>query len=154
MRPIRVFLLSESRLLREAFAHALHTEPDLLVVGDCSQSAEALTLMAQSPCDVLLVDSGLPQWNSQTVNDFRSSLPNMKIILLNIDRDESPYSKAAQSGMAGYLLKESSVEDVIATVRGAARGETVRSSRFGKNSHDPSPADQTMRHRNDSSGHE
>ena len=121
MQPIRVFLLSESRLLREAFAQAFHKERDLTVVGDCARSAEALTLMAQSPCDVLLLDSRLPQWNSQTINDFRSSFPDVRIILLNTDSSESSYSGLPASGIAGHLFKESSIKDVIRTVRGVAR---------------------------------
>jgi DNA-binding NarL/FixJ family response regulator len=128
MPPIRIFLLSESRLLREAFAHTFHREPDLLLVGDCSQLTEALARIAQSPCDVLLTDSRLPQWNAQVINDFRSSFPSMRIILLNADCSESSYWGVTGSQIAGYLFEESSIADVIETVRWVARGEIVRSS--------------------------
>ena len=123
MRPIRVFVLSESRLLRETFVHAFKKQSDLVVMGDCSRSVEANRLMAQSPCDVLLVDSSSSQWNSRAAEGFRSAFPYMKIILFNTDRGQLPHSKFEEERVAAYLSKESSADDVIVTVRSVAQRE-------------------------------
>ena len=124
IRPVRVLLLSESRLLRETFADAVKDELDLLIVGACSQSDEAFALIAHSRCDVLLVDSDLSQWDLPTSYSLRSLFPSMKIILFNSDRVQPRHDELALGGVAACLQKESSIEHTTATLRAVADGET------------------------------
>jgi DNA-binding NarL/FixJ family response regulator len=98
------------------------------VVGDQPVGGEALAKIVQSACDVLVMDSGGPQWLSQVVHDLRSLLPNVKVILLSMDHNELAFSQAVKGGIADYLLKEASVDDVITAIRVAAHSEAVRPS--------------------------
>jgi DNA-binding NarL/FixJ family response regulator len=127
IQSIRVYLVTGSRFLREALVRVLRKEPDLTVVGD-QAVGEALAKIVQSACDVLVMDSGGPQWLSQVVHDLRSLLPNLKVILLSMDHNELAFSQAVKGGIADYLLKEASVEDVITAIRVAAHSEAVRPS--------------------------
>ena len=130
MRPIRVFILSDSHFLGEALLRALRKEPDFQVVAVIqSHSTEALTQAVQSSCDVLLIDASTPQWNSQAVIDLRTSLPDMKIVLLNMNCNESSLREHPQSGIADYLLMdEVGTEDVKMAIRGAERSNAMNVS--------------------------
>ena len=127
MRPTRAFLLSDSHFLREALARALRKEPDFEVVGGPCHSNESLTQVVQSPCDVLLIDANTSQWNPQAVIDLRSSLPDMKIVLLNMNLNKSSLREDPQSGIADYLLMdEVGLEDVRMAIRGAVSKKTTQ----------------------------
>jgi DNA-binding NarL/FixJ family response regulator len=123
---IRVFLLSGSRFLGEALARVLRKTADILVVGTRPYSVDAPSEIIESACDVLLMDtvSGLAL-DSQVLDNLRCSLSNLKVIMIELDDNEATFSKVAQMGIAGYLLKEVAVDDVMSAIRAVAKGEGV-----------------------------
>jgi DNA-binding NarL/FixJ family response regulator len=129
--PIRVFLLSGSQFLSEALARVMGRTPDILVVGACSCSVDAPVEIVESKCDVLLADpASVLALDSQIPDDRRCSLPHWNILVIEMDDNSPTLSEHAQLGMLRSLSKETTVADVISTIRSAANQETNYPSRF------------------------
>jgi DNA-binding NarL/FixJ family response regulator len=129
--PIRVFLLSGSRLLCEALGRVMGRTDDILVVGACPYSVDAPMEIVESMCDVLLADSGsVRSLDSQIHDDRRCSLPRLNVVMIEMDDNSPTFSKHAQLSILRSLSKEAAVADIISTIRGVANGETNYPSRF------------------------
>jgi len=122
---IRVFLLIENRLLREALVRQFRKRPDLIVVGQTSPSDETLLGVLETECDVLVGYSFLPSRLPAILAANNGGLERFKIILIGMDPDEEQFLSAVRSGVMGYLLQDASASDVVAAVRAAFRGEAV-----------------------------
>jgi two-component system, NarL family, nitrate/nitrite response regulator NarL len=122
---IRVFLLIENRLLRESLARLFRNRPDLIIVGQ-SGNAEATpcqVLAAQS--EVLVTDSFLTAWLPANLAPRNRAEATLRAVLIGMELDEEQFLTAARAGATGYLLKDASASDVVATVRAVFRGEAV-----------------------------
>jgi DNA-binding NarL/FixJ family response regulator len=129
--PIRVFLLSGSRLLCEALGRVMGRTDDILVVGACPYSVDAPMEIVESMCDVLLADSGsVRSLDSQIHDDRRCSLPRLNVVMIEMDDNSPTFSKHAQLSILRSLSKEAAVADIISTIRGVANGETNYPSQF------------------------
>lgn len=130
--PIRVFLLSDSRFVREALARVMRKAADIVVADARPYSVDVPAAIIDSSCDVLLTDSAsLLALDSQASDRLRSSLSQLKVVVIEIDDDESVFSKLARKGVMAYLLKHAAVADVVPTVRSVVRGEIGYPPRFG-----------------------
>jgi len=124
--PIRVFLLSGSRFLSEALVRILARTPGILVVGACPYSVDAPVEIVKSMCDVLLADTvSVLVLDSQISNDQWSSLPHLKVVMIEINDNAPTFSTLARIRVLRYVLKEAAVADVISTIRGVANGKTI-----------------------------
>lgn len=122
---IRVFLLIENRLLREALVRLFRKRCDLTIVGQSGQAELNVQQILESNCDVLVVAS------FQT-NGFPASIAlecigqlGFKVVLIGMDCDEDQFLATVRGGVTGYLLKEASASDVLNAVRSVFRGEAV-----------------------------
>ncbi len=122
---IRVFLLVENRLLREALVRLFRKRSDLNVVGQASPTDETPLGIFESQCNVLVGDSFLP---GRLPGSFaaKGGMPDgCKIILVGMEPGEEQFIGAVRSGVTGYLLQDASASDVVAAVRAVFRGEAV-----------------------------
>lgn len=124
-KPIRVYLLIENRLLREAFVRLFRKRPDLAVVGQAGQTDLPLQDVLDSNCDVLVISSF--QANSLPADFPLDNLGQLgfKVILIGMDADENQFMAAVRAGVVGFLLKDASASDVVAAVRAVSRNEAI-----------------------------
>jgi|SRR5450631_2342907 DNA-binding NarL/FixJ family response regulator len=122
---IRVFLLVENRLLREALVRLFRKRPDLFVVGQSSLADEALHPISESESDVLVGDSFLPSGALSILSANRGTPSSCKILLVGMEPDEEQFLASVRSGIVGYLLRDASASDVVTAVRAVFRGEAV-----------------------------
>lgn len=122
---VRVFLLIENRLLREALLRLLRKRADFTVVGQSGQTDLAIQKMPQAHCDVLVVGSFQFGWVSTTLALESAGQPNVKIVLIGMEADENQFITMVRAGVTGYLLKDASASDVVNAVRAVFRGEAV-----------------------------
>jgi two-component system NarL family response regulator len=123
--PVRVFLLIENRLLREALVRLFRKRPDLLVVGQAGQADATTREVSDSKCDVLVIASFQTRWHPTNFALANMGQLGLKTVLIGMDTDEGQFMAAVRSGVTGYLLKDASASDVIAAVRAVSRGEAV-----------------------------
>jgi DNA-binding NarL/FixJ family response regulator len=128
-RPaIRVFLLVQNRLLREALIRLFRKRSDISVVGQCEkgQISTHEALEANSDVLVLSYDGGLlPPGLQLEVDGSR-----LRALLLGMEANEEHFLAAVRSGVAGCLLKEASASDVVSAIRALYRGEAVCPAQF------------------------
>jgi len=124
-QPIRVFLLIENRLLREALVRLFRKRSDLLVVGHSGQACITTTEVLESKCDVLVIASFYANWLPATFALECMGQLGFKVVLIGMDADEEQFMATVRAGVTGYLLKDASASDVVAAVRAVFRGEAV-----------------------------
>lgn len=122
---IRVHLLIENRLLREALVRLFRKRPDLLVVGETSPVSESPLAVLETQCDVVVGDTFFAGRLQSGVFTKRELIAGCKIILIGMEPDKDRFVAAVRSGVAAYLLQEASASDVVAAVRAVFRGEAV-----------------------------
>jgi two-component system, NarL family, nitrate/nitrite response regulator NarL len=122
---IRVLLLIENRLLREALFRLFRKHSDILVVGQGRQAELNPRPILGKQYDVLIIDSNDVKWLVASIAFESIGQTGCKTILIGMESDEEQFIVAVRSGVAGYLLKDASSSDVVAAVRAVSRGEAV-----------------------------
>jgi two-component system, NarL family, nitrate/nitrite response regulator NarL len=122
---IRVYLLIEGRLLREALSRLFRKRPDLLVVGQSERSEVTPRQVLETRCDVLVCDCLQSTWLPASAA-LQTGEPNpYKAVLIGMESSAEQFLDAVRSGVTGYLLPDASASDVVSAVRAVYRGEAV-----------------------------
>lgn len=121
--PIRVLLVDDQALFREGLRTLLSIWPDLEVVGEAGDGAEAVeTAVALRP-DVVLMDLRMPVLDGvAATRRLRQELPDCKIIVLTTFDDDEHVFDGLRAGAVGYLLKDVPSEKLVEAIRAAADG--------------------------------
>jgi DNA-binding NarL/FixJ family response regulator len=122
---IRVFLMMENRLLREALIRLLRKRSDLVVVGHDGPADPTACQVLDTQFDVLLIDSFQTTWPAAKSARESGGEAAYKAVLIGMEPDEELFMAAVRSGVMGYLLKDASASDLVAAVRAVYRGEAV-----------------------------
>jgi DNA-binding NarL/FixJ family response regulator len=122
---IRILICDDQEVVREGLRVILNSAPGLEVVGMAQDGAEALDLIPQTTPDLVLMDLKMPGMNGiQATRQIRNHYPQVRVLVLTTyDADEWVFD-AIRSGAAGYLLKDTSGEALIAAVKGTVEGKT------------------------------
>ncbi len=126
---IRVLIVAEIRLYREGLAEMLQGEPEIDVVGIASGADEAVRELRERQPDVVLLDVAIPE-NAWLARALMAAVPGTRIVALAVPEIEQEVLACAEAGVAGYVTREGSVEDVVAAVSAVARGEVLCSPRM------------------------
>lgn len=123
---VRVFILAENRLLREALARILNKKSDIRVVGASAFAPEIVQQIAATDPQVLLSDSAtLALSELRLVPEVLAAMPGLKVVMVGMETERATFLKAVRDGIVGYVLKEASAMEVAACVRSVADGEAV-----------------------------
>ena len=126
MAKIRIVLADDHVILRQGTRQLLEHEPDIEVVGEASNGAEAVELVSKLKPDIVIIDVAMPGMNGiEATKKIKEILPSTKILVLTgYDYDEYIFS-LLEIGAAGYLLKDVSGDDLVGAVRAVYQGEPV-----------------------------
>ena len=122
---IRVFLLVENRLLREALVRLFRKRSDLWVAGQASIAEEALHPSLETDCDVLVGDCLLPDGAPSILAAVEGRTRGCRVLLVGMEPDEEQFLTAVRSGVVGYLLQDASASDAVSAVRAVFHGQAV-----------------------------
>lgn len=123
---IRVFLLDDHELVRRGVADVLEGDAGIRVVGEAKNVAEALARIPAIRPDVAILDVRLPDGNGVTVcRELRSSMPDLKVIMLTSYSDDEALFDAIMAGASGYLLKQVLGQDLVSAVTTVAAGGSL-----------------------------
>lgn len=126
MSPVRVLLVDDQALFREALATLLATHDAIEVVGEAGNGDEAIRQAAELTPDVVLMDLRMPVLDGvAATRRLRTDHPGIGIIALTTFDDDENVFAALRAGALGYLLKDVSSARLIEAVLAAARGESV-----------------------------
>ncbi|MBB5804041.1 DNA-binding NarL/FixJ family response regulator [Saccharothrix ecbatanensis] len=122
---ISVVVVDDQALLRGSFRVLVDSEPDLRVVGEAGDGAEAVSVVREVSPDVVLMDIRMPGVDGiAATREICSSSTARVLILTTFDLDEYVYS-ALRAGASGFLLKDTPPADVLAAVRVVAAGDAL-----------------------------
>lgn len=125
-RKIRVAIADDQRLLREGLRIILEAAPDMIVVGEAEDGVEAVKLAQEEQPEVMLMDIRMPLRDGIAATEaIRKALPNVRVLLLTTYDTPELVIEGLRAGAAGYLLKDSSAEELCAAVRTVARGQVL-----------------------------
>ena len=123
---IRVFLLDDHEIVRRGIADLLEAESDIAVVGEAGTAAEALARIPAVRPHVAVLDGRLPDGSGIDVcRDIRSSLPEIRCLILTSYDDNDALFAAVMAGAAGYLLKEIRGANLVDAIRQVAAGQSL-----------------------------
>ncbi|HTF07878.1 MAG TPA: response regulator transcription factor [Asanoa sp.] len=123
---VRVLLVDDQALFREALAMLLGVRDDIEVVGEAGDGAQALDRVADLRPDVVLMDLRMPVLDGiAATRRLRAEHPAVRVIALTTFDDDADVFAALRAGAVGYLLKDVSSARLAEAVLAAARGETV-----------------------------
>ncbi|MFC7406232.1 response regulator [Georgenia alba] len=127
--PIRVALVDDQQLVRAGFAMVIASQPDMEVVLEAGDGAQALRLLGSHSVDVVLMDVRMPTMDglaataSLTGSDAPGDAPKV-VILTTFDLDEYVLH-AIRAGASGFLLKDAPPEEMLTAIRTVHRGDAV-----------------------------
>jgi two-component system nitrate/nitrite response regulator NarL len=119
---IRVLVASHIRLYCEGLERVLRESPEFALVGTACSAAEAIEQACKLSPDVALLDVAMTGAFAAAREVARGG-GHSKIVALGMPDDETQVLSCAQIGIAGYVTRDGSVEDVVAAIKAAARGE-------------------------------
>lgn len=122
---MRIVICDDQAITREGLAMLLNLEPDIEVVGMAEDGAQAVELTLRLMPDLVLMDLKMPGMNGATATrQLRTQAPQTKILVLTTYDDDEWVREAIRAGAAGYLLKDTSREELIKAVRGTVAGKS------------------------------
>ncbi|HVO42434.1 MAG TPA: response regulator transcription factor [Aggregatilineales bacterium] len=121
---IRVFLTDDHAIVRKGIRALLATEPDIEVVGEAGDGAEAVEQIPILHPDVILMDLVMPKLDGiEAIRQIAAREPGARILVLTSFADDDKVFPAIKSGALGYLLKDSGPEALITAIHQVYRGE-------------------------------
>ncbi|MFE2063923.1 response regulator [Streptomyces sp. NPDC059467] len=127
---IRVLLADDQALLRSAFRVLVDSEPDMEVVGEASDGAEAVQLTRECAADVVLMDIRMPGTDGLAATRLISADPaldQVRVVILTTFEVDDYVVQALRAGASGFLGKGSEPEELLNAIRVAAGGEALLS---------------------------
>ncbi len=121
-----MLVVDDQELFRRGLIMLLGSEEGIEVVGEAGDGLEGTTLAESMAPDVVLLDVRMPKRSGiEACLAIKESVPSAKIIMLTVSDEEADLYEAVKSGAAGYLLKDSSIEDVAQAVRVVSDGQSL-----------------------------
>jgi DNA-binding NarL/FixJ family response regulator len=120
----RVLIADDFPLVRQGLRQVLGRQPDLDVVAEAADGAEAVRLTVAGGVDLALLDVSMPRLTGlQAAREIARRAPEVRVLMLSMHDSEQYLFDALEAGASGYVLKTAADRDVVAAVRGAMRGE-------------------------------
>ena len=124
--PIRAMIVDDHALFRRGLEMVLEEEPDIELVGQASDGAEAVEKAAESLPDVVLMDIRMPRSSGiEACRAMKEEAPSAKIVILTISDEEEDLFEAIRAGASGYLLKDIPLDEVADAVRAVHGGQSL-----------------------------
>ncbi|MGA8211728.1 MAG: response regulator transcription factor [Nocardioidaceae bacterium] len=124
--PIRVAVVDDQELFRRGLTMLLGVEDDIEVVGEAGDGIAGTDLVATAAPDVILMDVRMPKRSGiEACVAIKEITPSARIIMLTVSDEEADLYDAVKNGASGYLLKDSSIEEVAQAIRVVADGQSL-----------------------------
>jgi DNA-binding NarL/FixJ family response regulator len=121
---IRILLADDHALVRRGVRLILDREPDLEVVAEAGDGAEAIELARTHEVDLAVMDIAMPRMTGlQATRDLVALKPGVRVLMLTMHDNEQYFFQALKAGASGYVLKSVADRDLVAACRAAMRDE-------------------------------
>ncbi|WP_242582307.1 response regulator transcription factor [Amycolatopsis sp. 195334CR] len=120
----RILLADDHALVRRGLRLILDAEPDLTVVAEAADGAEAIDAAVAGEVDLAILDIAMPRMTGiQAAREISRRAPEIRILMLSMYDNERYFFEALKAGASGYVLKSVADQDLMEACRAAMRGE-------------------------------
>ncbi|MBE0686150.1 MAG: response regulator transcription factor, partial [Anaerolineaceae bacterium] len=120
---IRILIADDHRIMRAGLRSLLKADPGLDVVGEATNSQEALALVNQLKPDVVVLDIGMPgNENLDALKEIRAVSPEIRILMLTMHEDSELLQECLRQGANGYIIKRAAESELIDAIYAVQRG--------------------------------
>lgn len=124
MTQTRILLADDHALVRRGLRLILDAEPDLRVVAEAADGAEAVSAATPGEVDLVILDIAMPRMTGlQAAREITRRAPDIRVLILSMYDNEQYLFEALKAGASGYVLKSVADRDLIEACRAAMRGE-------------------------------
>jgi DNA-binding NarL/FixJ family response regulator len=114
MKEVKVIIADDHRMLRKAWELLINRLKDIIVIGEAANGVEVLGILSNSRANIVLMDIDMPIMNGfETTKIIKEKYPWIKVIAISMYDDTSYVKKMLRLGIAGYLTKNSSTEELL-----------------------------------------
>jgi DNA-binding NarL/FixJ family response regulator len=122
--PIRILIVDDHSVVRQGLRMFLGLDPDLEIVGEAENGAEAVRLAAALSPDVVLMDMLMPVMDGiAATGEIRREMPDTEVIALTSVLEDAAVIGAIKAGAIGYLLKDTQSDELRRAIKAAAAGQ-------------------------------
>jgi DNA-binding NarL/FixJ family response regulator len=133
MKRITVLLADDNKMVRKEFKKVLDLADDIEVVGEAKDGLQAVAMAKKLRPQLVLMDVTMPLLNGiQSTCQILKAAPATKVLMLSAHTDEAYIAEAVKSGAMGYLIKQTSADNVCAAIREVYKGNTFFSPSIPK----------------------
>jgi len=120
----RILIADDHPIVRDGLKSLLNLYSEMTVVGEANDGEQAIAMASELKPDLLLLDIGMPKLNGlQVLQKIKSLLPEMKVLVLSQYDSEEYLFSVLRYGASGYLLKETSSEELISAIHTVVNGK-------------------------------
>lgn len=124
MKIIKVLIVDDSVVIRQGITAMLSTQSDISIVGAARNGEEAITIARQEKPDVVLLDLDMPKLDGfGAISGLHEVAPSSKILIFTAYGDPEKVFRAIKTGAIGYLLKDSTWEQILQAIRDVSEGQ-------------------------------
>lgn len=121
---IKIFIADDHPIFRGGLRQLIETAPQMAVIGEAKDGAEAIERLLASPADVALLDIDMPKADGfQVLTALREKGVNLQFVFLTMHKDEQFLNAALDLGVKGFLVKDSAAEEVIDCINAVVNGQ-------------------------------
>ena len=121
---LRILVADDHGIVRSGIKLLLELQPDLEVVAEAGDGAEAVASALAVHPDLCILDVGMPKLTGlQAAREIRAHLPDVRVLILSMHDDERYLFEALKAGASGYVLKREADQDLVGAIRSVARGD-------------------------------
>jgi len=127
---LRILLADDHQIVREGLRALIQEQEDMEVVAEAEDGRSAVRLGRELLPDVIIMDVSMPDLNGiEAARQVASELPGVKVIGLSIHSDRTLAEAMLRAGASGYLVKDCTIEELAAAIRGAVENQIYLSPR-------------------------
>ena len=132
-KPIRILITDDHPVVREGLRGLIATEPGMLVIGEACDGVEAVERSRALKPDIILLDLAMPHKDGLTaIGEIKMAAPDARILVLTSFAEDSKIFPAIKAGANGYLLKDSSPQELLQAIYKVYAGESPLDSHVAK----------------------
>jgi DNA-binding NarL/FixJ family response regulator len=121
---MRILIADDHGIVRSGLRLLLDRQPDMQVVAEAGDGAEAVEMALRERPDLCILDVGMPVLTGlQATREIKSHAPDVTVLMLSMHSDERYLFEALKAGASGYVLKAEADQDLVAAARAVGRGE-------------------------------
>jgi DNA-binding NarL/FixJ family response regulator len=123
MKKLRILLADDHKMVREGLRLLIDSQPDMRVVGEAANGREVLQRARELKPDLVVMDLSMPELNGlQATERLKAEAPEIKVVAITANEDESYLRQLCKVGAVGYVLKRSAGDELVKAIGLVAKG--------------------------------